>query len=134
MIFSKKISNLKLRLVVTLIIYGITISSLKAGDYIPVTSWQGPSPAIKQTLPDYLQTVKDLIFKPRFRWVTDDGDRGYYSLRPVFNRDSTLFLLNSGKRRQVKDGALLNDLYTLSGGQRFRNPIWSTVHGIMQER
>lgn len=105
----------------------VVCSRLNADDYIPVTTWAGPTPAEKQTIPAYYKEVTDPVFKTRFKRVTKNGDRGYYSLRPVFNRDSTKFLLNSGKIRKVKDGSLIGDLYTLSGKQSFRNPIWSKV-------
>lgn len=95
--------------------------------FIPITTWEGPLGPAPQSKPGFYETVTDTVFDTTFRRVTKDDDRGYYSLRPVFNRDSSKFLLNSRKIKNVIDGSDFGNLWELSGKQSFRNPIWSKV-------
>ncbi len=121
----KTFISILIRLFILNIVLGMGV--VKAQNYIPVTTWEGPLDPAPQSLPAYMEEVVDSVFNTRFRRVTKDGDRGYYSLRPVFNRNSDKFLLNSGDIRNTEDGTLFGTLWQLAGNQSFRNPIWSKV-------
>lgn len=95
---------------------------------IPVTTWQGSLPVVKQKKPTYLAEVVDPAFKTHFRRMTDDGDRTYYSLRPVFNSDSTKYILHSGRIRNVEDGSYFGFPNEMVGNVSFGNPMWSKVN------
>lgn len=103
------------------------MSGLFAQKYLPVLTWEGPTPAVQQTKPGFLEEASDPAYSTHFRRVKDSYDRGYYSLRPVFNDNSSKYLLNSGQIYDVKSNELHGTLYSLSGNQPFKNPTWSKV-------
>lgn len=106
----------------------MTWQSLSAQIAIPVTTWQGSLPEVKQARPQYLAEVIDPVFKTHLRRMTNDGDRGYYALRPVFNCDSTKYILQSGTIRNVSDGSSFGVANEMVGDVSFGNPMWSKVN------
>lgn len=102
--------------------------TLHAQIAIPVTTWQGSLPEVKQAKPKYLAEVVDPTFKTHFKRMTNDGDRGYYALRPVFNSDSTKYILQSGTIRNVSDGSFFGFTNKMVGNVSFGNPMWSKVN------
>ncbi|CAA6825324.1 MAG: Secreted protein [uncultured Sulfurovum sp.] len=98
-------------------------------NYLPITTWEGPLSVPSREKPAFNEEVYDPIFNTKFRRITDDGDRGYYALRPVFNHDSTKVVLNSNVIRNVNDGSYFGRLWELTGKQSYiQNQMWSKVN------
>ena len=114
------------------------VATAGAQNYLPIVKWPGPMPAADQEEPSYLELVQDPVYETWFKKVTDDSkpiqdnqpgghDRTYYSLRPVFNENSTMYLLNSGKIYRVEDNSFVGHLWYMVGNTAFKNPMWSKV-------
>ena len=126
----------KLLLAVTLLVLGNVIN---AQNYLPTVRWPGPMPAANQDEPAYLQMVTDPVYNTYFKKATDGdapivdnqgggNDRTYYSLRPVFNENISMYLLNSGKIYRVDDNSFVGHLWYMVGNTSYKNPIWSKVN------
>ncbi len=111
---------------------------LNAQNYIPTSTWEGPIPATEQEDPEPLVWVKDSVFNTWFMKVSNSdipdaeqgyggSDRTYYSLRPVFNENSSMFLLNSGKIYKTETNEYVGRTWYLAGNTSFGNPMWSKV-------
>lgn len=101
-------------------------ATLHAEIAVPVTPWEGSVPQVAK--PKYLSEVIDPVFKTHFKRMTNDGDRGYYALRPVFNSDSSKYILKSGKIRNVGDSSFFGFTNAMVGHVSFGNPMWSKVN------
>lgn len=120
----RKVSTLSL----VLCVFMTLGCSLNAQIAIPMTTWQGSLIVPKQAKPAHLVEVVDPVFKTHFRRMTNDGDRSYYSLRPVFNSDSTKYILQSGRIKSVHDGSYFGFTNEMVGNVSFKNPMWSKVN------
>ena len=132
------IENLQKRVSLLLILLS-SVALLNAQNYIPTSIWEGPIPPAEQEEPEPWVWVKDSVFNTRFIKVSNsdipaaDGgyggsDRTYYSLRPVFNENSSMFLLNSGKIYKTETNEFVGQTWYLAGNTAFGNPMWSKVN------
>ena len=106
--------------------------------YLPVVNWYGPSHPAEQSKPGYLDTVRDPVYGTYFKRVADyaiwneeiglinnNETRHYYSLRPVFNRNSTMYIVNWEQIRMVETNEFVGRANQMASN--FRNPTWSKV-------
>lgn len=111
---------------------------VNAQNYLPVERWPGPMPAAEQDEPVYLEMVMDPVYHTYFKKATDGdapivdnqgggNDRTYYSLRPVFNENSSLYVLNGDKIYTVDDNEFIGHLWYMVGNTGFKNAMWSKV-------
>jgi len=122
-----------------LIMFTSIAGMISAQNLLPVERWPGPTPPAPQEEPEYLQMVMDSVYHTFFEKVTDGdapivdnhgggNDRTYYSLRPVFNENSSMYLLNSGKIYRVDDNEFVGHLWYMVGNTSYNNPMWSKVN------
>ena len=133
--------------ILLLIVFLVTTWVVSGQNYLPIVRWDGPTPAAPQAKPGYLEEVVDPVYKTHFKRVTDKKvfgfeneamTRHYYSLRPVFNRNSSKYIINWGQIRDTKTNALVGMVNDLAGDS-FYNPTWSKVdpdilYGTMENR
>ncbi len=130
--------NLKLKMMILFVItFGFEVSN--AQKYLPVVNWDGPTPAAPQPKPGYLEEVTDPVYGTHFKRVADyaiweadinlineNETRHYYSLRPVFNRNSTFYIVNWQQIRIVGTNEFIGRANEIAGG-KFDNATWSKV-------
>ena len=130
-------TKLKYSVLITtfLILFG---NALTAQKYLPVVKWTGPIHAAEQSKPAYLEEVTDPLYGTRFKRIADydiweaeinlinkNETRHYYSLRPVFNRNSTMYIVNWGQIRMVETNEFVGRASEIAHG--FFNATWSKV-------
>ena len=115
-----------------------TTNAVNAQIYLPVVNWEGPIHAAEQLKPDYLEGVVDPIYGTHFKRIADyaiweaeinlineNETRHYYSLRPVFNQNSTMYIVNWGQVRMVETNEFVGRTSQMASG--FKNATWSKV-------
>ena len=120
--------NKKITILALLLLFTLTgfFGAVNAQNYIPAVTWYGPTPAAPQDDPPYWTEVMDPVYGTYFKKVTDDSvkyvpnkpgghDRGYYSLRPVFNANSTMYLMRSGRIYKVENNDYVGQLWFIAG-------------------
>ena len=120
-----------------LVLFGINHAQAQK-KYLPVVTWNGPTPAAEQAKPGYLETVTDPVYGTKFKRMADyaiwndeihlinnNETRHYYSLRPVFNRNSTLYIVNWEQIRKLETNEFIGRTTDMVPG--FSNATWSKV-------
>ena len=116
----------------------LAITGINAQTYLPVLYWDGPIHAAEQLKPTYLENVSDPLYGTHFKRIADydiweaeinlinaNETRHYYSLRPVFNRNSTMYIVNWGQIRMVETNEFIGRASEIAHG--FSNATWSKV-------
>ena len=115
-----------------------TINPATAQKYLPVVNWYGPSDAAEQSRPGNLEVTRDPVYGTLFKRIADfeiwdaeiglineNETRHYYSLRPVFNSNSTMYIVNWAQIRMVETNEFVGRANQIAPG--FRNATWSKV-------
>ena len=129
--------NLLNKMLITLLFTAL-VNIVNAQNYLPVERWVGPMPPAEQEEPTYWEMVQDPVYNTWFKKATDDSkpivdnqgggnDRTYYSLRPVFNENSSMYVLNGDKIYTVEDNEFIGHLWYMVGNTGYKNAMWSKV-------
>ena len=126
----------KLYWIIAFLLFAMNVSNAQI--YLPLINWEGPVHQDEQLKPGYLESVSDPIYGTHFKRIADyaiweaeinlinkNETRHYYSLRPVFNRNSTMYIVNWEQIRMVETNAFVGRTSGMASG--FKNATWSKV-------